>query len=143
VPGADANPHFVLAAIVALGWRGVEKKLEIPVPPLSKGEDMGGASDQGVRLAKTLKEATVAFMSKDSVAREVFGDKFVDHFGGTREHEVHLWEEAVTDWFVFSACMTTGIMLTQLTGRCGGTSKRSNESYGPMAVVYTLAVCLP
>ncbi|GIJ90043.1 hypothetical protein Asppvi_008992 [Aspergillus pseudoviridinutans] len=100
VPGADANPHFVLAAIVALGWRGVEKKLEIPVPPLSKGEDMGGASDQGVRLAKTLKEATVAFMRKDSVAREVFGDKFVDHFGGTREHEVHLWEEAVTDWEV-------------------------------------------
>jgi glutamine synthetase len=141
VPGADANPHFVLAAIVALGWRGVEKKLEIPVPPLSKGEDMGGASDQGVRLAKTLKEATVAFMRKDSVAREVFGDKFVDHFGGTREHEVHLWEEAVTDWFVFSACMTTGIMLTQLTGRCGGTSKRSNESYGPTAVVYTLVVC--
>lgn len=102
VPGADANPHFVLAAIVALGWRGVEKKLEIPVPPLSKGEDMGGASDKGVRLAKTLKEATAAFMRKDSVAREVFGDKFVDHFGGTREHEVQLWEEAVTDWFVFS-----------------------------------------
>lgn len=100
VPGADANPHFVLAAIVALGWRGVEKKLEIPVPPLSKDEDMGGASDQGVRLAKTLKEATVAFMRKESVAREVFGDQFVDHFGGTREHEVHLWEEAVTDWEV-------------------------------------------
>lgn len=98
VPGADANPHFVLAAIMALGWRGVEKKLEIPVPPLSKGEDMGGASDQGVRLAKSLKEAVVTFMRPDSVAREVFGDAFVEHFGGTREHEVRLWEEAVTDW---------------------------------------------
>ncbi|PYH66223.1 glutamine synthetase family protein [Aspergillus vadensis CBS 113365] len=97
VPGADANPHFVLAAVVALGWRGVEKKLKIPVPPLSKGEDMGGASDKGVRLAKSLREATTAFMRKDSVAREVFGDAFVEHFGGTREHEVRLWEEAVTD----------------------------------------------
>lgn len=98
VPGADANPHFVLAAIIALGWRGVEKKLDIPAPPLSKGEDMGGASDQGVKLAKSLKEAVVTFMRPDSVAREVFGDAFVDHFGGTREHEVRLWEEAVTDW---------------------------------------------
>lgn len=101
VPGADANPHYVLAAIVALGWRGVEKKLEIPVPPLSKGEEMGGGSDQGVRLAKSLKEAVAAFTHKGSVAREVFGDAFVDHFGGTREHEVRLWEEAVTDWYVF------------------------------------------
>ena len=42
----------------------------------------------------------MTFMRKDSVAREVFGDEFVDHFGGTREHEVRLWEEAVTDWFV-------------------------------------------
>ncbi|KAB8073495.1 hypothetical protein BDV29DRAFT_135326 [Aspergillus leporis] len=100
VPGADANPHYAMAAIVALGWRGVEKKLEIPVPPLSKGEDMGGGSDQGVRLAKTLKEAVATFTRKDSVAREVFGDAFVNHFGGTREHEVRLWEEAVTDWEV-------------------------------------------
>ncbi|KAJ6150916.1 hypothetical protein N7470_007510 [Penicillium chermesinum] len=100
VPGADVNAHLVLGAILALGWRGVEKKLEIPVPPLSKGEDMGGASDKGVRLAKSLKEAVATFARPDSVAREVFGDEFVDHFAGTREHEVRLFEEAVTDWEV-------------------------------------------
>ncbi|KAL4927538.1 glutamine synthetase family protein [Aspergillus undulatus] len=100
VPGADTNPHFVLAAIVALGWRGVEKKLEIPVPPLSKGEEMGGESDKGARLAKNLGAAIATFTRKDSVAREVFGDAFVEHFGGTREHELRLWEEAVTDWEV-------------------------------------------
>jgi glutamine synthetase len=98
VPGADANPHFVLAAILALGWRGVEKKLEIPVPPLGKGEGIGGTADKGERLAKSLKEATARMMRKESIAREVFGDEFVDHFGGTREHEVRLWDEAVTDW---------------------------------------------
>ncbi|PVI06686.1 glutamine synthetase/guanido kinase [Periconia macrospinosa] len=100
VPGADTNPHFVLAAILALGWRGVEKKMEIPIPPLGKGEDVGGEADKGVRLAKSLKEATEKFMSKDSVAREVFGDEFVEHFGGTRQHEIRLWDEAVTDWEV-------------------------------------------
>ncbi|KAH6618841.1 hypothetical protein C7974DRAFT_38054 [Boeremia exigua] len=100
VPGADTNPHFVLAAILALGWRGIEKKMEIPIPPLGKGEDVGGAADKGERLAKSLKEATDKFMRPESVAREVFGDAFVDHFGGTRQHEIRLWDEAVTDWEV-------------------------------------------
>ncbi len=103
VPGADANPFFVLATILALGWRGVENKMEIKVPPLGKGEDVGGASDKGVRLAKSLKEANTQFIRKESVARKVFGDEFVDHFGGTREHEIRLWDEAVTDWFVYAS----------------------------------------
>lgn len=37
-------------------------------------------------------------MRPNSIAREVFGDDFVDHFGGTRQHEVRLWNEAVTNW---------------------------------------------
>lgn len=102
VPGADTNPFFVLAAILALGWRGVEKKLEIPIPPLGKGEDVGGNSDKGVRLAKSLREANDRFTRKESIAREVFGDDFVDHFGGTRDHEIRLWDEAVTDWYVLT-----------------------------------------
>ena len=101
VAGADSNPFLVLAAILALGWRGIVKKMEIAVPPLGKGEDVGGASDKGVRLAKSLKEATATFMREKSVAREVFGDDFVEHFGGTREHEIRLWDEAVTDWLVY------------------------------------------
>ena len=98
VSGADTNPYYVLAAILGLGWRGVEKKLDIPCPPLGKGDDVGGKSDMGQRLAKSLREANERFMRKESIAREVFGDDFVDHFGGTREHEIKLWDEAVTDW---------------------------------------------
>ncbi|KAB8336771.1 hypothetical protein FH972_021080 [Carpinus fangiana] len=97
-PGADINPYLALATVLALGWRGVQKKLELKLPPLGKGEDVGGETDPGERLAKSLKEATARFTAKDSIAREVFGDEFVEHFGGTREHEVKLWEEAVTDW---------------------------------------------
>ncbi|KAK4451317.1 type-1 glutamine synthetase 2 [Podospora aff. communis PSN243] len=98
VPGADANPFYVLAAVLALGWRGVERKLEIPVPPLGKGEEVGGDTDMGVRLARNLREATDRFTRIGSIAREVFGDEFVEHYGGTREHEIKLWDEAVTDW---------------------------------------------
>lgn len=97
VCGADANPFLVLAAILGLGWRGIEKKMAIKFPPLGK-EDVRGEAVKGERLAKSLKEATARFLAKDSVAREVFGDEFVEHFGGTREHEVKLWDEAVTDW---------------------------------------------
>ncbi|KAL2042596.1 hypothetical protein N7G274_004355 [Stereocaulon virgatum] len=100
VAGADANPFLVLAAILSLGWRGVEKKMEIKVPPLGKGQDVGGSADKGIRLAKSLKEATATMTREGSVAREVFGDEFVEHFGGTREHEIRLWDEAVTDWEV-------------------------------------------
>lgn len=98
VPGADTNAYLVLATILALGWRGVEKQLAISIPPLGKGQDVGGADDKGERLAKNLKDATERFRRKDSLAREVFGDDFVDHFAGTREHEIRLWDEAVTDW---------------------------------------------
>ncbi|KAL8407487.1 hypothetical protein RB594_006348 [Gaeumannomyces avenae] len=98
VPGADANPYFVLSAILALGFRGVEKKLEIPCPPLGKGEDVGGGADMGIRLARSLREANDRFTRTGSIAREVFGDEFVDHYGGTRDHEIRQWDEAVTDW---------------------------------------------
>ncbi len=51
-------------------------------------------------LSTSLEAATKEMMKADSVARrkEVFGDNFVEHFGGTREHEVKLWNEAVTNW---------------------------------------------
>ena len=39
------------------------------------------------RLAKSLQEATQEMMRPGSMAREVLGDAFVDHFGATREHE--------------------------------------------------------
>lgn len=125
VCGADANPFLVLAAILALGWRGIEKKMAIKVPPLGKGQDVGGEADQGERLAKSLKEATARFVAKESVAREVFGDEFVEHFGGTREHEVRLWDEAVTDWSVLSCVSHVVEWLTGLwAGRSRGISKR-------------------
>ncbi|EXJ86422.1 glutamine synthetase [Capronia epimyces CBS 606.96] len=100
VCGADCNPSLVLATIVALGWRGIEKKLEISLPPLGKGDEVGSSTDKGERLPKNLKDSTARFVAKGSVAREIFGDEFVDHYGGTREHELRLWDEAVTDWEV-------------------------------------------
>jgi glutamine synthetase len=51
-------------------------------------------------LPKSLETATERMLRLDSIARKpgMFGDTFVDHYGGTREHEVKLWNEAVTNW---------------------------------------------
>lgn len=49
-------------------------------------------------LPLSLEAATARMVRPDSIAREIFGSEFVDHFGGTRENEVNLWNEAVTNW---------------------------------------------
>ena len=49
-------------------------------------------------LPQSLEAATERMARPDSIAREIFGDEFVDHFCGTREHEIKLWNEAVTNW---------------------------------------------
>lgn len=49
-------------------------------------------------LPTSLETATERMMKPNSIAREVLGDDFVEHFGGTRKHEVQLWNEAVTNW---------------------------------------------
>lgn len=53
---------------------------------------------QVVMLPCSLEAATTRMMRRGSIAREVFGDEFVEHYGSTREHEVYLWNQAVTNW---------------------------------------------
>ena len=94
-PGADVIPHYAIAAIFAMGMRGIKNKTKLTIPP------MGTSSpDQFERLPRNLRAATEKFMAPDSLAREVFGDGFVDHYGATRLHEVQEWDEAVTNWEV-------------------------------------------
>lgn len=54
--------------------------------------------EKGERLARSLQEAIAAMDAKSSVARQVLGDAFVDHFVATRKHEWDLWQNAVTDY---------------------------------------------
>lgn len=84
-----------MAAIHGLGLRGIQKKLKLPYGPIGSP---GVTRETLVHLPTSLEAATAQFMRKGSVAREVFGDFFVDHFGGTREHELMLFRRAVTDW---------------------------------------------
>jgi len=102
IPGADMNPYFALSAIFLLGLRGIEKKLELPGPPISHLTPEDKKSGKVKMLSTSLESATERMMRPESIAREeaVFGLDFVEHFGGTRENEVKLWNEAVTNWEV-------------------------------------------
>lgn len=91
------NPYFVMAAIFGLGLDGIAKKTPLPYGP--RGSP-GVTRDTMVKLPVTLEKATEAFMRPDSAARSVLGDFFVDHFGGTREHELEVHRRAVTNWEV-------------------------------------------
>ena len=93
-PGADANPYLAIAAALASGLYGIEKKMELSQPPVT-GANVGA---EGVeRLPRTLAEATDA-LDRSDLARDLLGDAFVTHFVQTRQWEVRRFNQAVTDW---------------------------------------------
>lgn len=92
VPGADLHPHYALTALLSAGWSGVQKKTPIPIPPSS------ARTDKPALLPNGLESAVQNFARKDSVARELLGDDFVDYCTRSRRHELRVWREAVTDW---------------------------------------------
>lgn len=102
IPGADMNPYFALSAIFLLGMRGISRKIPLPGPPISHFGPEDKRNGKIKMLPTSLEAATARMMRPESIAREpeVFGNDFVEHYGGTREHEVKLWNEAVTNWEV-------------------------------------------
>lgn len=94
VIGSDVNPYLAMAGSLASGMYGIKNKLKLKHPP-TKGNGYKDFTN-GV-LPKTLDEATQV-MKQSSVAREIFGEKFVEHFVQTREWEWKQHLKAVTDW---------------------------------------------
>ncbi|KAF8912106.1 hypothetical protein CPB84DRAFT_1812245 [Gymnopilus junonius] len=87
IPGADMNPYFALSAIFLLGLRGINKKLRLPGPPITHFKPEDRSNGKIKMLPTSLESATIRMMRPDSIAREP-------------EHEVKLWNEAVTNWEV-------------------------------------------
>ncbi|KAI9509340.1 glutamine synthetase/guanido kinase [Russula earlei] len=100
VTGADANPFFALSTIFGLGIRGIEKKLKLSIPPISHLSLEDKKLGKVTMLPQSLETATERMIRPESIAREILGDEFVNHYGGTREHEIKVWNEAVTSWEV-------------------------------------------
>ena len=93
-PGADINPYLAVAACIAAGLDGIERKLALATAPI-EGTNRG--AENVPRAPRTLIETTRAFRQSER-ARDWFGDDFVEHFAATREWEWRQWQDAVTDW---------------------------------------------
>lgn len=90
--GADGNPYLSIAAALASGLYGIEKKLPLGAPTANAYEAHDAPS-----LPRDLSGATAIFRSS-ALAREYFGEEFVEHFAATREWELRQFRKAVTDW---------------------------------------------
>jgi glutamine synthetase len=88
------NPYLAMAALLAAGLHGVEKKLKLTTPPIHGTNE---CSENIPRAPRSLKKTTATFKASDT-ARDWFGDDFVDHFAATCELEWRQWQDAVTDF---------------------------------------------
>ena len=94
VNGSDTNPYLALAAALASGLAGVEKRLTLDAAPIAGSGYQDGKSPI---LPRNLFEATQR-LDRSKLARELLGDQFVDHFVATRLWEWRQFGKAVTDW---------------------------------------------
>jgi glutamine synthetase len=68
--------------------------MRLTAPPIT-GTNVGA---ENVPRAPRSLAATTEIFKRSDVARDFFGDDFVEHFAATREWEWRQWQDAVTDW---------------------------------------------
>jgi glutamine synthetase len=93
-PGADANPYLAIAAAVAGGLYGVEKRLQPPEMVRGNAYEL---ADPSLLLPETLDQAVEA-LDRSKRAREFLGAEFVDHYLQTRRWELECERNTVTDF---------------------------------------------
>ncbi|EEB06791.1 glutamine synthetase [Schizosaccharomyces japonicus yFS275] len=101
IPGADAQPHLVLAAILAAGYYGIETNAEIPFPPIgpfSAPQKLDAAVERLTQMPKSLGEAIEVFRAPNSMARKLLGDGFVNYYSENRLAELNEWNKTVGSW---------------------------------------------
>ncbi|MCT8970498.1 glutamine synthetase family protein [Microbaculum marinisediminis] len=90
VAGADANPHLVLAAILAGAERGLAEDLPLPLPV--EGDVSAVATD---RLPPTMRHALDRFETSDWIA-DTFGAEWRDFYGKIKRQELEGFEAYVS-----------------------------------------------
>jgi glutamine synthetase len=94
VVGSDTNPYLAMSACLAAGLYGIKNKLSLN-QPATVGNGYRDISN-GI-LPRNLHEATQN-MQNSVIAKELFGEIFVNHFCQTRDWEWRQYAKVVTDW---------------------------------------------
>jgi glutamine synthetase len=87
IGGADLNPYLAMAALLAAGLDGIERKL--PLEPELTGDMYQAANAR--TLPGTLRDAA-GRMHGSAMLRAAFGDAVIDHY-----HHAAMWEVAEHD----------------------------------------------
>ncbi len=92
IPGADANPYLVYAALLAAGLAGIEERRE--PGPAFRGDVY--AAEGLPQVPRTLDEAA-AELDRSRLARDAFTDAVVDHYLHFARSERAALEARVSD----------------------------------------------
>lgn len=95
IGGADLNPYLAMAALIAAGINGIERKLELPEPFIGDAYALAPRND----IPRTLRDATET-MNSSQMLRDAFGEAVVDHYVRAARWEQEEFERHVTDWEV-------------------------------------------
>ncbi len=95
VGAADANPYLVLAAALASGLWGIEHGLTLDAGVKGNAYDQQFA--EHLHFPAGLWDAAQR-LKQSAMARQAFGDEFVEHFAASREWEEREFRQHITDW---------------------------------------------
>lgn len=93
IPGADSNPYLAIAATLAAGLDGIERRTE--PPPEFVGDVYDGADLP--RVPANLPEAAREFAGSQML-RQAFGTDVIEHYSHFFATEQRKYDEAVSDW---------------------------------------------
>lgn len=95
VGGSDLNPYLAMAALLAAGIDGIERKLDLQ--PEFKGDAYGSQDAQ--QIPATLRDATKT-LDDSKMLRAAFGDDVIDHYVRAAKWEQEEFDRKITDWEV-------------------------------------------
>lgn len=92
LPGADTNPYLAIAASLAAGLHGIERKLQ-PTAAI-QGEFV---VPEHLSLPCTL-HAGIERLRRSTLARELFGEEFIEGYVATKTLELTDFFDEITPW---------------------------------------------
>ena len=94
-PGADANPYIALAACLAGGVYGIENKLKLR-SVFSEGDPNKISREDNKTIPYNIE--AVDLLERSPIARDFFGDAFIDHYTIMKRWEINFARSKVSDW---------------------------------------------
>ncbi|MFK7913107.1 MAG: glutamine synthetase family protein [Pseudomonadales bacterium] len=97
IPGADANPYLVAAAVVAAAIAGIEQAMSLPEAVQGNAYALQEQLPEQQQFATTLSAAT-AQLRASAQARDAFGEHWVEHFAMSRDWESQEYQRHLNSW---------------------------------------------